>query len=382
MKTLMSVFMSVNRRFLGALIVTAICAVSVAPGSAQNTLLIGQSAGLTGGQAQYSKDTQTGIECFFTITNEAGGVAGKKLKLLSLDDQGKRDQVVANTKKLVEDNNVFALMGYTSGAGVEGTLAYLAEARTPMLSPMTGNIGIRAAHNRYLLHTRAGYDAEMQKAVWHVDGRGLSRFALVYLNDVGPANAASLHAALAAKQLKTVIDVPIDRNATDFSAQVDRIMAAKPDAVVFITNGPPLTQIVRALKKRGYVGELVSSSFAGTRFIDELKQESAGVVMVQVLPSLSKITGIPKEFKQHLAQTHPGAKANDTMFEAYISARVLVEGLRRTGAAPTRERFIDTLQSMPPLDLGGYRIAFSEQNHSGSRFADTGVVLKTGMLRY
>ncbi len=147
-----STLFSSARPTLRAVVVSCAIAFGAAalPAAAQNTWLIGQSAGLTGGQAQYSKDTQTGIESFFAITNGAGGVAGRKLKLLSLDDQGKRENVLANTKKLVEENNVFALLGYTSGAGVEGALAYLSEARTPMLSPMTGNMGIRAAHNRYL----------------------------------------------------------------------------------------------------------------------------------------------------------------------------------------------------------------------------------------
>ena len=90
-------------------------------------ILIGQSAGFTGGQAEYSKDVRTGIQAYFEAVNRAGGVHGRPLKLIAEDDKGNRQQVLANTKKLIEQDKVFALIGYTSGAGVEGVLPLLQE---------------------------------------------------------------------------------------------------------------------------------------------------------------------------------------------------------------------------------------------------------------
>jgi ABC-type branched-subunit amino acid transport system substrate-binding protein len=118
-------------------------------------ILIGQSAGFTGGQAEYSKDIKSGIEAYFATINNAGGVNGRQLKLVSEDDKGKKENVLTNTKKLIEIDNVFALIGYTSGAGVEATLSYLESAKVPMLSTSNGNMGIRATFHRNLFHTRA-----------------------------------------------------------------------------------------------------------------------------------------------------------------------------------------------------------------------------------
>jgi branched-chain amino acid transport system substrate-binding protein len=128
-------------------------------------ILIGQSAGMTGGQAEYSKDVRTGLLAYFEAANRAGGVHGQQIKLITEDDKGSRDQVVANTKKLIEKDKVFALVGYTSGAGVEATLKLIDEAKVPMLSPATGNAGIRQETHRYLFHTRAGYADEMRRVV-------------------------------------------------------------------------------------------------------------------------------------------------------------------------------------------------------------------------
>ncbi|QJW84464.1 ABC transporter substrate-binding protein [Ramlibacter terrae] len=87
-------------------------------------ILVGQSAGLTGGRAGYSADVRQGIEACFTAANAEGGINGRPLKLLTEDDRGKKDNVLANTRKLVEQDKVTALIGYTSGAGVEATLKY------------------------------------------------------------------------------------------------------------------------------------------------------------------------------------------------------------------------------------------------------------------
>lgn len=348
--------------------------------AAQAQYLIGQSAGFTGGQAEYSKDVRRGIEAYFDVVNAEGGVAGQPVKLVAEDDKGSRDQALANTKKLIEKDKVFALIGYTSGAGVESALAMIAEARVPMLSPATGNAAIRMDFNRYLFHSRAGYADEMRKVADMLAMTGTERFALVYLQDT-TVNRKVMEDALAAKNVKAVAAIGLDRNAKDFGAAIDSLIDAKPQAVLFITNARPFVEIVRGMKKRGYDGEFVSSSFAGTDFLSDLKEHAAGVKVIQVLPPPGRETlRIAREFREHLAKHDRSAKPNYTSFEGYIAARVLVEGLRRAGKGATREKFVAALESISDLDLGGYTVSFSPKNHSGSRFADIGIVNHKNVL--
>jgi ABC-type branched-subunit amino acid transport system substrate-binding protein len=336
-------------------------------------ILIGQSAGLSGGQAEYSKDVRTGILAYFEAVNRAGGVLGQPLKLVAEDDKGNRGQVQANTKKLIEKDNVFALIGYTSGAGVEGVLPLLQETRVPMLSPATGNAAIRLAFHRYLFHTRAGYADEMKKMVDTLAAIGLQRIALVYLSDT-TVNLKVMEDALIANNLKSVASVGLDRNAKDFSAAVGELLAVNPQAVLFITNDRPVVEIVRGMKRKNYTGEFATSSFSGTSFINELKDDAVGVKVIQVLPSPTRTsTRIVREFHQHLRQVDPKMSPNYTNFEGYISARVLVEGLRRAGKNPSRERLVAALESMSDLDLGGYHVGYSAKSHAGSRFVDIGI---------
>jgi branched-chain amino acid transport system substrate-binding protein len=348
-----------------------------------DTLLIGQSAGLTGGQAKYSEDLKNGIEAYFAATNRNGGVAGKTLKLVSLDDKGKKEQVLENTKKLVENDKVFALIGYTSGAGVEGSLEYLAGAKVPMLAPATGNMGIRAKANRYMFHTRAGYDAEMNRVVTDLAGTAIKKIGIAYLGDVGPANPAAMKAALAAYSLTPVVEVPLDRNATDFNEPVKKIVAANPQVMLFISNAKPVAAMMRALKAAGWRGRVVTSSFSGTGVIDELKEDAHGLIMTQVLPAYWRTQiKLVQDYQDHLKAYKSDAKPNYTSLEGYVAARVLVEGIRRAGGGSSRERFVEALEGLRKFDLGGYEISFSEKSRDGSRFVDTGVVSSTGQIRF
>lgn len=104
-------------------------------------IVVGQSASLTGGQAAYGRDVRDGVEALFAEVNAKGGVRGPTLKLVTLDDGGKKDAVVANTKALVELHGATALIGYTSGAGVEASLGYLEQAARSHDGPGHGQHG-------------------------------------------------------------------------------------------------------------------------------------------------------------------------------------------------------------------------------------------------
>lgn len=365
------------RTLLAAVLVTSLQSIAAAA-----PILVGQSASMSGGSAASGKDARAGINAYFTAVNRKGGIGGRALELISEDDEGKRDKTLTNTKNLVENRNVIALLGFTSGAGVESSLQYLAAAKTVMLSPLTGNVAIRENFNRYLFHTRAGYTDEIALAVKQLRANGLSRYAIVYLEDA-KLNGETMRVALAKEKLKPILDIALDRNATDFSTQIASISTGNIDAVMFITNGAPFTKFVSGLRKLGFNGQLITSSFAGTRFVQDAKKDAAGAVVVQVLPPLSKdFLPIVRDFKAHLKEFDATAKPNITSFEAYISARVLVEALQRTKGDVSREAVVRALEGFGTMDLGGYEIKFTSTNHDGSKFVDTSVVARDGSLRY
>ncbi len=376
----------ISRRLVVSLLLPLV-SLTARPAAAQtDPILIGQSGGFTGGQAAYAADVRNGIEAAFAGANAGGGINGRPIKLVTADDGGTRDKVLANTKKLVESDGVLALIGYTSGAGTEITLPYIRDAKVPILSPATGNMGIRAEHNPWLFHTRAGYRDEMAKIITHAAGLGLRpRVGLAYLGDVGPANLTAMQDALAAHQLTAAAVVSLDRNAKDFSPQISQLLAGKPDLVVFISNAPPIVQIITGMRERGYHGQFATSSFAGSRVVQDLKQHARGLILIQVLPQPHKnALNFHRDFHADLKRLPASAKAvaNYTVLEGYIAGRTLVDGIKRAGKDTSREKLATTLTSMAELDFSGYRVRYTRGNHEGSRFVDLGVVTDDGLLKF
>lgn len=345
-------------------------------------ILIGQSAGLTGGQARYSQDVRAGIEAAFAAVNAKDGIRGRPLQLVALDDAGKKENVVANTKELIEQHRVSALIGYTSGAGVEASLATLDAAGVPLIGPATGNMGIRAEFHRSLFHVRAGYADEMRKMVAHLATMGLTRFALAYLGDVGPANPQSMKNALDANKVTAVAAVALNRNADSFAREAETLLKGEPEVVLFISNGKPVTKLVAEMHKRGYRGQFAIASFAGVGVIDDLQQSAHGLILSQVLPPPnSRHLRFIQAYQADMAAYQPKAELNYTSLEGYVAARVLIEGLKRA-ASEAPAKVIAGLETLDRFDFGGYEITFTSKNHDGSRYVNTGVVDRSGQLRF
>jgi ABC-type branched-subunit amino acid transport system substrate-binding protein len=375
------------KKFLSVLALAA-CAISGSAHAEKEPIVIGQSASLSGGQAQYGQDVRAGIEAAFAAANAKGGVRGKQLQLLTLDDGGKKDKVVANTKALVEQNKATALIGYTSGAGVEASLAYLDSTGVPLIGPATGNMGIRERQHRELFHVRAGYQDEMRKVVDHLALTGVKRFAIAYLNDVGPANPKAMKDALQHNGLSPVAEAALNRNAESFEREAGELLKGNPQVILFISNARPIVKLIDALRTKRYSGQFAIASFAGMGLIDELrevadaKDAGRGLIMSQVLPPpAAKHKRIVASFQNDMTAFQPKAQQNYTSLEGYVAATVLIEGLRRAGSE-SPARVITGLESLNRFDLGGYEVSFSPQDHSGSRWVDQGVVDMDGKLRF
>ena len=346
-------------------------------------VLIGQSAGLTGGQARYSQHVKAGIEAALNAFNSRGGLRGRPLKLITLDDAGRKEKVAANTRELVEQHRVVALVGYTSGAGVEDTLPYLNAADVPMIGPVTGNMGIRARFQRQLFHTRAGYADEMRRLVDYQVTTGLRRFAIAYLDDVGPANPQAMLSALSKHQLTPVASVGLNRNAENFDREIELLLAARPDAVLFISNAKPITHIVRGMRQRGYGGQFASSSFSGIGVIQDLQQFAPGLILSQVLPAPGAFDlKLTHEYGADLRTLSSEHTPNYTSLEGYLAARVLIQGLKGVRGPLTASNLITALESLGRFKVGGYELNFTTTSHDGSRYVNTGVVSRDQVLRF
>src|SRR5258706_14151764 len=154
-----------------------------APGVTARAIVIGQSAPLTGTNAELGNDIRNGALAHLQKVNRVGGVHGRRIELVSLDDGNAVPRAEANTKKLLEEQAVFALLGYASATLSRPALPFVEKHRVPFLGPFTGADPMRA-FNRHVYNMRASYADELEKIVDHFQSIGVTRLSILYLHAV------------------------------------------------------------------------------------------------------------------------------------------------------------------------------------------------------
>ena len=346
-------------------------------GVSATTVVIGQSAPLSGANAELGTDIRYGALAYFAKVNAAGGVHGRKLELTTLDDANQVPRADANTKKLVEETGVFALFGYASATLSRPALPTVEKHGVPFLGPFTGADPMRV-FNKYVYNMRGSYAEELEKIVDHFAQLGIKRFSIVYYDDVvGKENYAAVDRALKKRSLEVVSIASFkDRAKPDIEAGVKEIAKGRPDVVIFTTLYKATSDFIKLAKTSGMAAQMASNSFPGASpLAKELGKDGAGVIVATVVPPPGKRSlAIVQEY-QAAIEKQLGAKTYSfTSLESYIGAKVLVEALKKAGPKPTRESFMSALDGMKSFDTGGYVVGFSPTNHNGSSFVELTII--------
>jgi branched-chain amino acid transport system substrate-binding protein len=354
------------------------------PGVGGGKILIGQSAPLSGMNAELGNDIRNGALAYFRKVNEAGGVHGRRIELATLDDVNEVARAEANTRELVEKTGVFALFGYASATLSRPALPTVQKHRVPFLAPFTGADPMRA-FNRYVYNMRASYAEELERIIGHFTALGIRRFAVVHYDDVvGKENLSAVERALMARGLAVVSTAALkDRANPDIGGGLKQIMQGNPDVVVFTTLYKATADFVKDARKAGFAAQMVSNSFPGsTALAKELGPHGAGVGMTQVVPPPSR-RSVPVVQEYQGAMEKLGKNEfSVTSLESYIAAKVMVEALRRAGPKVTRESFMQALDGLRGYDAGGYLVSFAPGNHNGSSYVELAVISKDGRFHY
>jgi branched-chain amino acid transport system substrate-binding protein len=336
-----------------------------------DALKIGHSAPLTGSNKALGEDIRDGALAFFKTVNDAGGINGRKIELVSIDDANEAKRAGENAKKLI-DEGVIALFGYASATVSRPALPHVDTAKLAFFAPFTGADSMRG-FNRYVYNVRASYADELSKIVNHYATLGSKTFAVVYYDDaVGKENLTAVERALTARNMKSVANIGLSRQTPDIASAAATLAKIMPDVVIQTTLYKASADLVKAAKAQKVNAQFVNNSFASaTALAQELGKDGVGLTMTRVVPPYQQRTiPIVAEFLKNWAAAFPAKPPSFTSLEAYIAAKVLAEGVRRAGKQITRESLMSALDGMNNFDTGGYVVSFSPTNHNGSAYSD------------
>lgn len=346
-------------------------------------IILGQSAPFTGPAAQLGIQYNAGAQLYFSQVNASGGISGRTIELHHLDDGYEPERCAENTRKLIEQD-VLALFAYVGTPTSLAALPLALKAKVPFIAPFTGAMGLRNPLHPQVFHVRASYNDETALIVKQLNHVGLKKVAVLYQNDAyGKAGLDGVNAALAKLDSKPVAIASVERNTVDVAAAVATLNAAMPDAVVQISAYKTCAAYIRAARKAGYGGQFFNVSFVGTKALsDELGKDAAGVVVSQVVPSpFVQNNQLVRDYTEAVLKSGGTVQANYSSLEGYLAARVMVEGLRRSGAKGSREGLIAGLESLGSQSFGGFNVSFTKTDHVASSFVELSMLTGDGRVR-
>jgi ABC-type branched-subunit amino acid transport system substrate-binding protein len=354
-------------------------------GVTANSITVGQSVPLTGANKGLGEEIRNGALAYFRKANDAGGVHGRKIELVAMDDGNDVKRAGENTQKLVEEQGVFALFGYASATLSRPALPFVDKHGVPFIHPFTGADPMRV-FNKHIYNVRGSYADELEKIVEHFVPLGVKRFGIVYYDDVvGKENFAAVERALKKRDYAPVAIAAIkDRAKPDVEAAVKDIAKGSPDVVILTTLFKASADFIKLARKSGLYAQMASNSFPGASpLAKELGNEGSGVIVATVVPPYNQAAlPIVAEYRAAMDKQFGNKEYSFTSLESYIGAKIMVEGMRRAGAKLTRESFMRGLDGMTSYDVGGYFVKFSPTNHNGSSFVELAVITKNQQFQH
>ena len=253
----------------------------------------------------------------------------------------------------------------------------------PLVGPSTGAMVLHQPVPKNIFNVRAPYQREAEKAITHLNSMGITRIAIVYADDsFGADGVAGAQKGLATAKLKPVLLEKFDRSKPDFGPIGPKIVQSNAQAVMMVASGGAVVDGIKVFRAAGSAAQIVTlSNNASGGFVKSLGDQGRGVIVTQVFPSERSIAYPLVKEAQEMAKAKGQNDVSPAMLEGFAAAKVLVEGLRRTGAKPSREKLQAALEGIRKFDIGGLEVSYSPEDHTGLDFADLSIIGTDGKFK-
>ncbi|MBG0790018.1 MAG: ABC transporter substrate-binding protein [Desulfovibrionaceae bacterium] len=342
-------------------------------GVSDDTIRLGSSLALTGHAGYLGTQTLRGAQAYLNNVNDSGGVHGRRIEVIAMDDSYDPPQCLVNTQNLIIDNDVFALFCYVGTPTTVKVLPLVDEAKIPLIGMFTGANRLREPFNRNVINIRASYYQETASAVRHiVEDLKLSKIGVFYQYDAyGFDGLVGTELALKQFGMELVARSSYIRGTLNVEDALDKIRKAGTEAVIMIGTYGACARFINLALDQGYDPVFHNVSFVGAEELARRigSRTPANVLMSQVVPpptSSSDVKGAASEYVALLKKYFPNDTPSFVGLEGFLNARILVEGLQRAGRNLTREGLIQAIESIRNFEVGpGMIITYGPEDRQG-----------------
>ncbi len=342
-------------------------------------IVLGMSTALSGPAADLGKNMKQGVLVGLERANRAGGIHGRSLKLIALDDGYEPSRTAPNMRKLIEQERVLAVIGNVGTPTAIAAVPIANEQKTLLFAPFTGAGMLRKKPpDRYVINYRASYAEEtgaMIDALIKAGKLKTDEIAFFTQRDgygdagfIGGITALKLHGL---KDENTVVHARYERNTLAVENALANILIASPSpqAIIMVGAYAPCAKFIKLAVESGLEAVFLNVSFVGSApLARELGNMSPQVIVTQVVPHpQEKTLSVVKEYHADLVKQFPSASPTFGSLEGYIASRIFIQALENLKGQPDRENVIDALESLGDFDIGlGHSLHLTKEKHQAS----------------
>jgi ABC-type branched-subunit amino acid transport system substrate-binding protein len=363
---------------MSVLLVVALAALAGQPQDEPAEIVLGMSTALSGPAARLGINMRTGVEAALEEANRAGGVDGRKLRLVTLDDGYEPARTAPNMRRLIDREQVVAVIGNVGTPTAVAAIPIANESKTPFVGAFTGAGVLRKMPpDRYVINYRASYAEEtaaMVDALVEIAGIRPEEVAFFTQRDAyGDAGFVGGITALKRHGLSgegRIAHGRYERNTHAVENGLAEIIQAEPPAraVIMVGAYAQCARFIELAREVGLDTWFLNVSFVGAAPLAEaLGEAGEGVIVTQVVPHFESDAPIVKQYRDALRAIDANAEPTFGSLEGYTAATVLLDALSDIEGSVNRESIVDALESLGDFDLGlGVPLSLAPNDHQAS----------------
>ena len=357
---------------------------SATPGITKSEILFGQTADLSASRSAITKAYSEGARLYFENVNNQGGINGRKIRLIQMDDAYQTPRAVENAKVLVEQEKVFALMHSVGTGIIEKLIPYVEQQGIPHVHALTGADQVRppALMSTQTFFLRASYRREVEKIVIQLKTLGITSIALIIEDEpFGQGIRSQAQAIMQENGLSlAAIGVMPFNKPSEFGPAVAAMKKAQPAAIIVGSAGAAVESFIQGCFEAGLRSQFYCLSVCNVeRVAKTLGKRSEGIVVSQVMPAVRR-SNLPVVVEYRKALAAHDAAGSSFGLEGYLSGRIIVDALRAAGPNLTRSRLVEALLQPASSQIGGFPVTYRGDARNGSPFVELAMIGRDGKL--
>jgi branched-chain amino acid transport system substrate-binding protein len=350
---------------VGALIVSMSLPAWAETGVTDKEILVGAGMDLTGAVANWGVNIKAGMEAVFNRVNDAGGVHGRKIKLIAYDHVYQPPKAVANAKRLVERDKVFIMLGHLGTPTTVAIKNYLEERQVPNIFPATLASVWAISGKWHVADLTTFADQTWLIVDYLVKQRQMTKIAGFYQDDeYGLDGHLAGKARLKQYGLGYAAEIDYKRADIDFSAQAAKLKESGAEAVILqaVYREPP--RLAEQCHAIGYYPLFIGvSAIVLDKTIELGGKHVEGMIGVEVYPLPTDPGPFLDQYRADMKKYFPTLALDTTNLYGYQKAGLFVEALQHAGRDLTRESLLNAITSIKDWDPGwGLTYSYGGEN--------------------